>query len=241
MCQLQRPLTLIPIPATRKNFAGLGAAVAWLRKLWSRIPQRIPSWGRFGSSCLSCLFCQSEDFCEVIFNLSVLTMLRGTFVTQGNHASFICSPKNFWMRSLKTYWMCGTLALKLAIGSLLKAEAVSQDGSSPLASHNTCYLRSHKSCESEVKVLVTQSCLTLCSPMDCVWLFAAPWTLQPQEPCQVPLSVEFSRQEYWSWLPFPSPGDLPNPGIKPGPSELQADFLYHLNHQRSQGVNPIYA
>lgn len=37
----------------------------------------------------------SEDFCEVIFNLSVLTMLRDTFVTQGNHASSIYSPKNF--------------------------------------------------------------------------------------------------------------------------------------------------
>ena len=44
--------------------------------------------------------------------------------------------------------------------------AVSQDGSSPLASHNTCYLRNHQSCESEVKMLVTQSCLTLGSPVD---------------------------------------------------------------------------
>ena len=49
--------------------------------------------------------------------------------------------------------------------------AVSQDGSSPLASHNTCYLRNHQSCESEVKMLVTQSCLTLCDPMDC----SPPW------------------------------------------------------------------
>ena len=37
------------------------------------------------------------------------------------------------------------------------------------------------------------------------------------------LSVEFSKQEHWSGLPFPSPGDLPNPGIKPGPPALQAD------------------
>ena len=40
-----------------------------------------------------------------------------------------------------------------------------------------------------------------------------------------PLSIEFSRQEYWSALPFPSPGDLPNPGIEPGYPELQADYL----------------
>ena len=37
--------------------------------------------------------------------------------------------------------------------------------------------------------------------------------------------MEFSRQEYWSGLPFPSPGDLPNPGIEPGFPALQADFL----------------
>ena len=43
--------------------------------------------------------------------------------------------------------------------------------------------------------------------------------------CQAPLSVEFSRQEHWSGLPFPSPGDLPNPGIKPRSPALQADSL----------------
>ena len=40
-----------------------------------------------------------------------------------------------------------------------------------------------------------------------------------------PPSIEFSRQEYWSGLPFPSPGDLPNPGIEPGSPALQADAL----------------
>ena len=42
---------------------------------------------------------------------------------------------------------------------------------------------------------------------------------------QAPLSMELSRQEYWSGLPFPSPGDLPNPGIKPVSPALQADSL----------------
>ena len=45
----------------------------------------------------------------------------------------------------------------------------------------------------------------------CVQLFATPWMVARQ----APLSMEFSRQEYWSRLPFPSPGDLPNPGIEP--------------------------
>ena len=44
-----------------------------------------------------------------------------------------------------------------------------------------------------------------------VQLFAILWTVARQ----APLSVEFSRQEYWSGLPFPSPGDLPDPGIEP--------------------------
>ena len=48
-----------------------------------------------------------------------------------------------------------------------------------------------------------------------------PWTVAHQ----APLSMEFSRQEYWSGMPFPFPGDLPNPGIKPGPPVLQADPL----------------
>ena len=54
-----------------------------------------------------------------------------------------------------------------------------------------------------------------------VWLFATPWTVARQ----APLSLEFSRQEYWSGLPFPSPGDLPDPGIKPGAPVLQVDSL----------------
>ena len=51
--------------------------------------------------------------------------------------------------------------------------------------------------------------------------FATPWTVA----CQALPSLGFSRQEYWSGLPFPSPGDLPNPGIEPGSPVLQADAL----------------
>ena len=54
-----------------------------------------------------------------------------------------------------------------------------------------------------------------------VQLIAIPWTVA----CQVPLSMGFSRQEYWSGLPFPSLGDLPNPGIEPWSPALQADAL----------------
>ena len=59
--------------------------------------------------------------------------------------------------------------------------------------------------------LVAKSCPTL----------ATQWTVA----LQAPPSMGFSRQEYWSGLPFPSPGDLPNPGIEPRSPELQADYF----------------
>ena len=51
--------------------------------------------------------------------------------------------------------------------------------------------------------------------------FVTPWIIS----CQAPLSMRFSRQEYWSRLPFPSSGDLPDPWIEPGSPALQADSL----------------
>ena len=54
-----------------------------------------------------------------------------------------------------------------------------------------------------------------------VQLFGTPWTVARQ----APLSMGFSRQEYWSGLPFPSPGDLSGTGIEPRSPALQADIL----------------
>ena len=56
--------------------------------------------------------------------------------------------------------------------------------------------------------------------------FATPWTVARQ----VPVFMGFLKQEYWSKLPFPSPGDLPDPGIKPMSPALQVDSL-PLSHQ----------
>ena len=58
-------------------------------------------------------------------------------------------------------------------------------------------------------------------PLSRVWLSVTPWTVARQ----IPLSMESSRQEYWRGLPFPSPGDLPDPGTEPGSPALQADSL----------------
>ena len=68
---------------------------------------------------------------------------------------------------------------------------------------------------------VAQLCLTLCDPMECSL---------PICPCNSlkwisSLSMKFSKQEYWSRLPFSSPGDFPDPGIEPGSPQLQVDSL----------------
>ena len=74
-------------------------------------------------------------------------------------------------------------------------------------------LRTSEFQEHQVKVKVKS--------LSHVRLFATLWTVAHQ----APPSMGFSRQEYWSGLPFPSPGDLPNPGIEPQSPTLQADAL----------------
>ena len=63
--------------------------------------------------------------------------------------------------------------------------------------------------------------------------FVTPWTIT----YQVPLFMGFPRQEYWSRLPFPSPGDLPNPRVEPASPAWQADSL-PLSHLESPGTDP---
>ena len=70
--------------------------------------------------------------------------------------------------------------------------------------------------------------LRMLSCFSCVCLFATLWTAA----CQAPLSMGFSRQEYWRWLPCPPPGDHPDPGIEPASPALQADSL-PVSHQGS--------
>ena len=63
--------------------------------------------------------------------------------------------------------------------------------------------------------------MCVCESLSHVRLFATPWTVAHQ----APLSMGFSRQEYWSGLPFPSPGNLPDSGIERRSPALQADTL----------------
>ena len=74
-----------------------------------------------------------------------------------------------------------------------------------------------------------------------VQLFATLWTVA----CQAPLSIDFSSQEYWSGLPFPSPGDLPYLWIEPKSLALEADSLLsesklYLIEQETENISLLY-
>ena len=72
----------------------------------------------------------------------------------------------------------------------------------------------------------------LCWSLSHVCLFVTLWNVAHQ----APLSMEFSRQEYWSGVPCPPPGDLPDPGLKSESPELQADFLLSESPVSSHSV-----
>ena len=80
-------------------------------------------------------------------------------------------------------------------------------------------MNSQRSTVQKKRKLVVQSYLTLCDPVDYIAR-------------QAPLFTEFSRQEYWSGLPSPSPGDLPDPGMNPGLLHCR-QILYRLSHHGS--------
>ena len=71
--------------------------------------------------------------------------------------------------------------------------------------------------------------------LSCVQLLVTPWTVA----YEAPLSMGFSRQEYWIGLPFPSPGDLPDPGMNPGLLHC-GKTLYPLSHQGSPRATQMY-
>ena len=81
------------------------------------------------------------------------------------------------------------------------------------------HIQSDLACMHTMAWFMSYFCIVVVSVTQLSQLFVTPWTVE----CQAPLFRVFFRQEYWGGLPFPSPGDLPNPGIKPGFPALQAD------------------
>ena len=80
------------------------------------------------------------------------------------------------------------------------------------------------------------------SHLNCVWFFVTPWTVA----CQTSLSMGFSRQEYWSWWPYPHPGHLSDPGLEPSSLTSSAQWLLNdsiaiLWRSGEEGWNPLWA
>ena len=91
-------------------------------------------------------------------------------------------------------------------------------------SHTCICMAESLYCSPETITTLNPPCVYVCvhvKLLSCVRLFVIPWTIA----CQAPRSIEFSRQEYWSRQPNPSPRDLPEQGIKPGSPALQAHSL----------------
>ena len=101
-------------------------------------------------------------------------------------------------------------------------------GRSLIGTSDVCAILLKCSFESDVLGTLSPLQLDLLEWMDAcalsrAQLFATLWTVA----CQVPLSMGFPRQKYWSGLSFPTPGDLPDPGIEPASSALAGGFFYH--------------
>ena len=104
-----------------------------------------------------------------------------------------------------------------------------QDWASPEPYFTQLFLPHHDASKGIDRVWLPVGCDlgALCvQSLSLVRLFGTPWTVTHQ----APLSMEFSRQEYWSGLPFPSLGDLPDPEIELRYPALQVDFFYPLSH-----------
>ena len=86
--------------------------------------------------------------------------------------------------------------------------------------HSSPYPMARMVARTEIEQPLVINEISLFKLLSHVHLFATPWTIA----LQAPLLMGFPRQEYWSGLPFPSPRDLPDPGIKPGSHALQTDL-----------------
>ena len=125
-------------------------------------------------------------------------LLQGIFLTQGSNPGLLYCRQTLYCLNYQ--------------GSL--SSSISDDKSK---NNNGNYLKSilvHKALSTESGIVVVQS-------LNSVRLFAIPWTVA----LQAPPSMGFSRQEYWSGLPFPSPEDLPHPRLDPRLLHWQLDSL----------------
>ena len=118
------------------------------------------------------------------------------------------------------WWLCSELAANffLKLKQVLKLFGLNKDFRSKLKKKKKYYLSNYI---HYFKYLFHYWWHNYFIKCQWKWSRSTPWTVAHQ----APPSMGFSRQEYWSGVPFPSPGDLPDPGIKPGSPAFQADAL----------------
>ena len=133
---------------------------------------------------------------------SVRKKIKSVVVTNSSQLWEILDYLKAYLELMEGYV---TKQLEYSLGSK------SYGNSLPYQEKKTKTMSNNTACISEIKW----------KSFSCVWLLKTPWTVA----CLAPVSVGFSRPEYWSGLPCPPPGDLPNPGIKPRSPTLQADSL----------------
>ena len=133
-------------------------------------------------------------------------------ICHNNNRKLLPSPESVWEGCTKiTYGSLGSLDVHQGNSLPLNQDTFLQTRIS-LGFHHVVILR---------KIKYFCGCV-YAQLLSHVWLFATPWTVA----CQASLSMGFSRQEYWSGLPFPPPEDLPNPGIEPAsPKSLASPAL----------------
>ena len=124
--------------------------------------------------------------------------------TQGMHRKYVHGLAN--AVSLKSSGLIACGSESTGVYTYYFCNQISSFKNKPSQTHTHTHIHTH------TEVL---SCFSR------VWLFTTPWTVAHQ----TPLSMRFSRQEYYSGLPFPSPGDLPDPAIEPPSPAMQANSL----------------
>ena len=133
---------------------------------------------------------QTQSTCDVLF--SCIHCWSVSHSVTSNSA-------NLWTMALQVPLSWNFLAKNTEVGSHFILQGIFQPRSPALQAHSL-------PSEPPGNMQSNHACV-----LSHVWLFATLWLIAHQ----APLSMEFSRQEYWSGLPFPSPGDLPHPGIEP--------------------------
>ena len=123
----------------------------------------------------------------------------------------------------KLLWQTPCCLATCSLGNVqvLKQPWLVRAGEMDLTNHYTRFPTEPLQPISVVRNSLDLRCVHVCV-FSCVRLFVIPWTIARQ----ASLSMEFSRQEYWSGLPFPTPRDLPHPGIEPGSPALPVDYYF---------------